>query len=188
MSLDKIANPLYARKLGLERLYQYNLSSLENGWLHELLEELEEDVDEEEALKNPEARELLVELRLEKLFSNSYREHFFLRAKINGTYLTHCSRCLELMKETLDVEFSCCVLPAELEDTPEFKEVDTILCRNQELDVYFYENGQLDLKEILHEIIFLNINNLPLHQEDCKGLCGECGVNLNKENCSHKNS
>ena len=43
----------------------------------------------------------------------------------------------------------------------------------------FFEGGEIHLSEIACEQIFLEIPYQPLCQEDCKGLCPQCGRDLN---------
>ena len=42
----------------------------------------------------------------------------------------------------------------------------------------------LDLKEVAENSIYLELPFKKLCNEDCKGLCQSCGVNLNNETCS----
>ena len=41
----------------------------------------------------------------------------------------------------------------------------------------------LDLTDEIREVIILNLPAYPRCSESCKGLCGICGVNLNKSGC-----
>jgi uncharacterized protein len=42
----------------------------------------------------------------------------------------------------------------------------------------------LDLEPIVHDACILELPLVPLCQDDCRGLCPECGVNRNFETCS----
>jgi uncharacterized protein len=42
----------------------------------------------------------------------------------------------------------------------------------------------LDLEPIVHDACILELPLAPLCQDDCQGLCPECGVNRNHETCS----
>jgi uncharacterized protein len=39
---------------------------------------------------------------------------------------------------------------------------------------------------LLREQFMLALPMKPLHSEDCRGLCPECGANLNRTECGHK--
>ena len=42
----------------------------------------------------------------------------------------------------------------------------------------------LDVIELLREQFYLALPMKPLHREDCKGLCANCGTNLNDKTCN----
>jgi uncharacterized protein len=46
-------------------------------------------------------------------------------------------------------------------------------------------NGILDLNPLFREYLLLDIPLQPVCQQDCKGLCAECGLNLNEGECDH---
>lgn len=48
------------------------------------------------------------------------------------------------------------------------------------------EDGHIDLEPILREYLTLEIPIRPLCKDDCKGLCMECGENLNERMCEHR--
>ena len=47
------------------------------------------------------------------------------------------------------------------------------------------ETGILDLSPLLREYLLLEVPLQPLCRPDCRGLCPECGNNLNEAQCSH---
>src|SRR3954462_4200779 len=52
-----------------------------------------------------------------------------------------------------------------------------------DLTTAFYKDETLDLGELMREQFVLALPMKPLCSETCKGLCPECGTNLNKETC-----
>ena len=48
------------------------------------------------------------------------------------------------------------------------------------------EDGQIDLSVLLREYALLEIPIRPLCKPDCRGLCPECGENLNERDCGHR--
>ena len=44
-------------------------------------------------------------------------------------------------------------------------------------------NGKIDIKKIVDDAIVINIPIVFLCKEDCKGLCPDCGANLNDGGC-----
>ncbi|HQU36706.1 MAG TPA: DUF177 domain-containing protein, partial [Anaerolineales bacterium] len=47
------------------------------------------------------------------------------------------------------------------------------------------EDRQIDLAPMLREYALLEVPINPLHDEECKGLCIECGQDLNLKDCGH---
>lgn len=90
-----------------------------------------------------------------------------------------CSRCLEDFFCHVDEPFTVTFFPAE--DRP--KEPDLEL-ESEDLDVSFYEEQEIDLSELVREQILLAVPMNPVCKLNCRGLCSECGQNLNEGRCS----
>lgn len=54
-----------------------------------------------------------------------------------------------------------------------------------ETGVLLPEDRQIDLAPMLREYALLEVPINPLHDEECKGLCIECGQDLNLKDCGH---
>ncbi|MFN7623911.1 MAG: DUF177 domain-containing protein, partial [Acidobacteriota bacterium] len=52
-----------------------------------------------------------------------------------------------------------------------------------DLGISVYENDQIDLDEMVVEQLELSLPFRLLCQEDCRGLCPQCGADLNTEAC-----
>ncbi|HEX2052661.1 MAG TPA: DUF177 domain-containing protein [Actinomycetota bacterium] len=50
---------------------------------------------------------------------------------------------------------------------------------------YEVRDHVIDLEPMLRDAIVLSIPMTPVHAEDCKGLCPECGADLNTSDCGH---
>ncbi len=55
-----------------------------------------------------------------------------------------------------------------------------------ETDLIIPEDAQIDLAEMLREYALLEVPINPICKPDCKGLCIECGQDLNLADCGHK--
>lgn len=51
-------------------------------------------------------------------------------------------------------------------------------------DYILLEDMKLDVKQLTLEDIYLALPGKFLCKEDCKGLCSECGANLNESSCN----
>jgi len=54
-----------------------------------------------------------------------------------------------------------------------------------EMGLILPESAQIDLAPLLREYALLEVSIKPLHDPECKGLCIECGQDLNLEDCGH---
>ncbi|MCD7947246.1 MAG: DUF177 domain-containing protein [Oscillospiraceae bacterium] len=83
-----------------------------------------------------------------------------------------CDRCLKPMEKEMrvPVEF---MLSEHLEE----EESDTILP---------LEDGAIDLDEVFTTAVVLALDAKHLCSEDCKGLCPQCGADLNEGPCACK--
>ncbi len=89
-----------------------------------------------------------------------------IKAVISGTYTSVCDRCME------DAS-------VKLEST-----LDTIFDLNEAKDDSLtLENGKINLDRTAYDALSLEIPMVLLCKEDCKGICPNCGVNLNFEEC-----
>ena len=103
--------------------------------------------------------------------------------------LTPCHRCLADVELKLPVTFDLSLMPKKPErGSDEGSEDDESAedagsFRLQDADSEVFDGKTIDLDPIVREQVLLA---LPMHsvcREDCKGLCGMCGQNLNEKPC-----
>ena len=90
----------------------------------------------------------------------------------------NCSRCVEPFEVPVDAEFDLRYVPQEQNAGEGEREV-----ADDDLSTAYYREGMLDIIEMLREQFQLALPMKPLCAEDCRGLCPECGANLNRTNC-----
>lgn len=153
-------------------------------WVGALFEELEETTDR----KDSEYKEgyIACDLTLKRKSGKPFGDHLLVKGNIRTKYMTPCVRCLKLTEQNVEADFQCCFIPQLLENEPEFEELDEIFTENEEFSLYFHKKGDVDIAEMVHENLFMNIEHFPLHDEQCLGLCGECGQDLNTGTCKHQ--
>src|ERR1700690_3190469 len=95
-----------------------------------------------------------------------------------------CSRCLKDLKLRMNIPVSVVYHP--IEDMSEAGESHPRkhALQNDEMDMGFYREGVIDLRDLLREQLILNTQMNPLCDGDCKGLCPECGTDLNINSCN----
>ena len=92
-----------------------------------------------------------------------------------------CSRCLEPYPFANTSTFHVRFRPRP-EVTEENEEVE--ITDAEELDVEFYSERTIPLRDLALEQIQLSIPMKPLCDESCLGLCPQCGANRSREACS----
>jgi uncharacterized protein len=93
-----------------------------------------------------------------------------------------CGRCLEPFEIPVDSPFELRYVPEPAgADGDGEREVD-----EDDLTTAFYREEAIDLGELMHEQFVLALPMKPLCDEACKGLCPQCGTNLNKATCECK--
>ncbi len=92
-----------------------------------------------------------------------------------------CSRCLKSFSYPIDSEFSIEVSPiSSMTAVPEHE------LSGSELETEFYQGDEIDPLEFVREQLLISIPMVPVHSPDCKGLCQNCGTDLNLGNCGCK--
>jgi uncharacterized protein len=89
-----------------------------------------------------------------------------------------CGRCLEPFESPLDAAFELRYVPQEQNTGEGEREIE-----EDDLTTAFYREGMLDVIDLLREQIQLALPMKPLCTEACRGLCPECGTNLNRTQC-----
>ncbi len=88
-----------------------------------------------------------------------------------------CDRCLTLLTVPVDESFDLLYLPPlGTGDEHELAEND--------LSLGFYQDGVINIDDLAREQIELALPMGRLCTEDCRGLCPECGTNLNLSQCA----
>lgn len=130
------------------------------------------DIEEAE-IKQP----IDLEVRITKV-KQGFRFQGSLRGRINLL----CARCLQFFKYPASTSFDLLYAPQVSPD------MDEIELKKQDMNVSFISGEKVDLIELVREQILLLLPMKPLCSEKCKGLCPECGINLNlsKCNCNQK--
>jgi uncharacterized protein len=92
-----------------------------------------------------------------------------------------CSRCAEPYPFAITSPFHVRFRPRP-EASAENEEVE--ITEEEELDVEFYSEPEVPLRDLALEQVQLSLPMKPLCDESCLGLCPTCGVNRTREKCS----
>jgi uncharacterized protein len=104
---------------------------------------------------------------------------FHLVGRVQSTMTLACGRCLEDIQLPLDLPFDLLYLPHA--ENPGEAEVEV---EDDDLTTAYYQDERIDLGHLVLEQLYLALPMKPLCSEACRGLCPECGTNLNTGTCS----
>jgi len=120
------------------------------------------------------------------------KDKFRLVGRIRTTLELPCSRCLEPFpfSERYPVRLRLHRRPAPAPKaeaapprTPRTPAEEKELSED-ELDLVFYDEPILPFEEIVREQVLIALPMKPLCREDCRGLCPQCGKELNAGSCA----
>ncbi len=89
-----------------------------------------------------------------------------LRATVKGEYETSCARCLKPVMSSFDADI--------YED----------LTNEDNSELILRDGNEWELTELVLSDVLLELPSKVLCEEECKGLCPDCGKDLNEGPCS----
>ncbi|AYN39205.1 DUF177 domain-containing protein [Streptomyces dangxiongensis] len=120
----------------------------------------------------PQGAPLELELRLE-----SVMEGVLVTGTARATAEGECVRCLEPVELELEADFQ------EMFSYPDADDRGRVIAEpgddaEDDEDTLYIEDGLIDLESVLRDAVVLALPMQPVCQDDCPGLCSECGVRL----------
>ena len=98
--------------------------------------------------------------------------HIYTRAQVE------CDRCLQAVELPVSAAFALEYITGSDYESSEAAELT-----EAEMSVSVFDGEAIDVDEIVKEQIQLAVPTRMLCREDCKGLCAQCGTNLNTSTC-----
>ncbi|POX63837.1 hypothetical protein C3492_08855 [Streptomyces sp. Ru62] len=120
----------------------------------------------------PEGAPMELELRLE-----SVMEGVLVTGTARATAEGECVRCLEPVELELEADFQEMFSYHDADDRGRVIAEPGDDAEDDE-DRLFVEDGLIDLEPVLRDAVVLALPMQPVCQEDCPGLCSECGARL----------
>lgn len=97
----------------------------------------------------------------------------YLDLKVDYTFEGFCDRCAEELVKNYVLSIHRIV-------------VEQLQNENNDDEYLIVENRTLDIEEFINEEVLLSLPSKILCSDDCKGICSQCGVNLNVNKCNCK--
>lgn len=89
-----------------------------------------------------------------------------------------CVYCLDNFEMKVDSKFDIVLFPISQ------VRLNNVALNSDDMEYIFYDGERIDLLKILMEQVNLFIPFNPVCKLDCKGICPNCGINLNHESCN----
>ena len=110
-------------------------------------------------------------------------ERVMVDGSVAGDLEVTCCRCAKGFPQHVEKIFSSEYWP----DPTVNQDGEEAELTYDDLDIGFYRDDQVDLSAVVTEQILLEIPMKPVCRESCKGLCDQCGADLNEHSCDcHK--
>jgi uncharacterized protein len=119
-----------------------------------------------EILGVPEGSPVTFDLRLEAVM-----EGVLLTGTASADLEGECARCLEAIEDDFTIDIQELYLYDDSRDASDPGD-------DEETDVRRTEGDLIDLEPVLRDAVVLALPFQPLCQDDCPGLCAECGARL----------
>jgi uncharacterized protein len=101
-----------------------------------------------------------------------------LRGSLTTKVETPCARCVDPVQYDVKTDFDLLYRPLNADSHP-----DEASISEAETEIGFYQGDGILLEDVLKEQVLLSLPAKMLCREDCKGLCPQCGKNLNQSSC-----
>jgi uncharacterized protein len=102
--------------------------------------------------------------------------HFETRIRIN------CSRCLKDFETPLASDFAL-TYAREVQGMMDVLDEKEIELKLEEVGLLYFRGEEINLQQGIQEQIVMAFPVQPLCAKDCRGLCPQCGSDLNQEDC-----
>jgi uncharacterized protein len=90
-----------------------------------------------------------------------------------------CDRCLKPIELPVSADFALDYITEA-----DYESSSAAALNEEELSVAVFDGESIDVDEMVKEQILLAVPARTLCREDCKGMCPECGIDLNTGQCN----
>ena len=117
-----------------------------------------------------------------KLHATREGEEVLLRGSIGTSVQLDCDRCLASFSAPVRQSFDLLYLPVNKNRSAQEEHE----LSDDDLSISYFQGQFINLDDLVREQIQLALPMTRLCLEDCRGLCQQCGANLNEDSCSCK--
>jgi uncharacterized protein len=110
--------------------------------------------------------------------------HAFAAGTFDGHLVVACSRCVGPVRLEIHEKLHVTFMPPGEMPNEDAADEEGVEVREEDIDVFPFDGESIDVEPVLREQFVLAVPYAPLCSEDCKGLCPQCGIDLNTGTCS----
>jgi uncharacterized protein len=99
--------------------------------------------------------------------------------QLNAVAGVECDRCLKPMELPIDTKFKVEYVTPATYNASDIAELD-----EDDLAVSVFDGELINIDEIVREQVLLAVPSQAICDENCKGLCPKCGIDLNVASCA----
>lgn len=162
---NTLQNKVNLTKYAPDRKYEYELDQTQD-WVQELLMEL----NEKATSRNPEdylgETHINIRMTVKKVNNSTFGPVLLVKGSVESEFVTECVRTLEEMKDQVEAEFKAAFVENIFAEEEEYQDQDELFIDNDVYEMHYYELNKADVKEMIHEAIFLHINPYPVADHD----------------------
>jgi uncharacterized protein len=100
---------------------------------------------------------------------------------LSTTVTLSCRRCLKPVTSHLEIAILLCYSELAEHDDAVAEELEI---RSEELGLITFSGPEIDLRPDIEQEIVMALPPQLLCEEDCRGLCPSCGIDLNQAQCA----
>lgn len=130
-------------------------------WLGELLTELNEEISKKELQELDEEFFISFEGEALRKTTGKLEDHVKFSGKLSAVFGTKCINSGRPMVDNIEIEVKFVVIATELIARYGYEEETTLFVDDGEYELYTTEDNRFDIKEIIHEFIWLNKDLYP---------------------------
>ena len=145
-----------------------NIQKISEG-IHEVSEEISA-----EELRFPHSVKAVGNIKVNAIV-DKFEDSFRIKVNVKTELVEQCDKCLEEFDSQFD------------ENGEQIYQVGRGEYEDDDIEVLPDNTKEIELNELINEVFLINRPIQNTCKEDCKGLCPDCGKNLNQTTCNCKN-
>jgi hypothetical protein len=130
-------------------------------WMLELLEELHEDIDKDDPFFENFQSSITFQGELARKDKGQMGDLGILKGELTVDFCTYDVNTGEMMSESLECPVNAVFMDQKVCTELGYEDETNLLVDTVEYDLYFYDGKTIDVKEVLHEYIYLNKDPYP---------------------------